>query len=316
MPAPGTPTIHWVRYDPRRVLLEVSTLSPAADAAHRLLCDHYWAAGRPLRYDPPSLARAARIDPADWPGVAAELLAAGWRETPAGWSCPAAQAVLTEARQTLRRKSSSGRLGAQRRWGETAPNEPAHCLPEPGRDAFHRVPIQRPSHGRGGTRPYQANEVHGEGAGLDGRPAATGTSSARAADPPPADAAAMAPPSLRHGSATVPPSTVNSKTVRHKPNSTKTRTNAERSSLTASTRKASGEEEERFLADVLQAMSQFSPSVGQEEISQWGGCWRNRFREAPAKARRILAEIRCMVRERRIHSNPGAAANDLWQRLP
>ena len=41
-----------------------------------------------------------------------------------------------------------------------------------------------------------------------------------------------------------------------------------------------------------------------------------RFREDPEKAQRVLAEVRSMVKERRITTHPGAAAFDLWKRLP
>ena len=51
-------------------------------------------------------------------------------------------------------------------------------------------------------------------------------------------------------------------------------------------------------------------------MENWGGWWRNRYREDPEKARRVLAEVRSMIRERRIHTNPGAAGKDLWSRLP
>ena len=51
-------------------------------------------------------------------------------------------------------------------------------------------------------------------------------------------------------------------------------------------------------------------------MKNWGGWWRNRFRENPSKAARVLAELASMVKERRINRNPGAAGLDLWNRLP
>jgi len=36
----------------------------------------------------------------------------------------------------------------------------------------------------------------------------------------------------------------------------------------------------------------------------------------PDKAERVLAEVAGMVKERKITTSPGAAAFDLWQRLP
>jgi hypothetical protein len=59
-----------------------------------------------------------------------------------------------------------------------------------------------------------------------------------------------------------------------------------------------------------------SPAVAKRELGNWGGWWRNRFRESPDKATRVLAEVRSMIREGRVRQNPGAAAVDLWSRLP
>ena len=52
------------------------------------------------------------------------------------------------------------------------------------------------------------------------------------------------------------------------------------------------------------------------ELANWGGWWRNRFRENPAKSRAILAELRSMIREGRITGNPGAAAVRPMEALP
>ena len=68
-----------------------------------------------------------------------------------------------------------------------------------------------------------------------------------------------------------------------------------------------------FLADTLR---NFSPKAAHTELENWGGWWRNRYRENSAKARKVLAELAGMIREGRIRTNPGAAAKDLWQRLP
>ena len=55
--------------------------------------------------------------------------------------------------------------------------------------------------------------------------------------------------------------------------------------------------------------------VGPKELANWGGRWRNRYRENPDKARRVLAELRSMAREKRITRNAGACADDLWKRF-
>jgi hypothetical protein len=54
---------------------------------------------------------------------------------------------------------------------------------------------------------------------------------------------------------------------------------------------------------------------GAKEIANWGGRWRNRYREAPEKAQRVLAELSAMSREQKIVCNAGACANDLWTRF-
>ena len=63
-------------------------------------------------------------------------------------------------------------------------------------------------------------------------------------------------------------------------------------------------------------MAAFAPDTARTELANWGGWWRNRFRERPNKAWRVLTEVRSMARERRITQNPGAAAADLWKRSP
>ena len=88
------------------------------------------------------------------------------------------------------------------------------------------------------------------------------------------------------------------------------------STLTVSPRPGEAESEKDFLAGVREQFSAYSPARAESELTNFGGWWRNRFRESPDRARRVLAEIGSMCRERRIHSSPGAAAADLWSRLP
>jgi len=60
----------------------------------------------------------------------------------------------------------------------------------------------------------------------------------------------------------------------------------------------------------------WQPTLAVAELANWGGWWRNRFRDDPDKARRVLADIASLIREGRITDNAGAAAVDLWKRLP
>ena len=71
-----------------------------------------------------------------------------------------------------------------------------------------------------------------------------------------------------------------------------------------------------FMRRLQETLGRHSPATAESELTNWGGWWRNRFRQDPAKAARVLAELGSMVKEGRIQKNPGAAATDLWKRLP
>ncbi len=70
------------------------------------------------------------------------------------------------------------------------------------------------------------------------------------------------------------------------------------------------------MQELKETLDQFDPAQAKTELDGWGGWWRNRFRENADKARRVLADIRTMITEARIKRSPGAAASDLWARLP
>jgi hypothetical protein len=91
---------------------------------------------------------------------------------------------------------------------------------------------------------------------------------------------------------------------------------AERLTLSGSAPKEGDNREKEFLEELHATIQRFSPPSAAAEMRNWGGWWRNRFRENPAKAARVLAEVASMVKERRIKRNPGAAGLDLWNRLP
>ena len=92
--------------------------------------------------------------------------------------------------------------------------------------------------------------------------------------------------------------------------------NAERLTRSVLPRKGSASDEKDFMEGVKETMQAFSAKFAGSELENWGGWWRNRFREKPDKARRVLAEIKSMVKEHRIQTNPGKAATDLWSRFP
>ena len=92
--------------------------------------------------------------------------------------------------------------------------------------------------------------------------------------------------------------------------------NAEASTLSVSAPENGFEKEKQFLADVLEVVELWKPTAARGELENWGGWWRNRYRQNPRKAQAVLADVRCLVRERRITRSPGQAAVDLWKRLP
>ena len=83
-----------------------------------------------------------------------------------------------------------------------------------------------------------------------------------------------------------------------------------------SVRKKAVPGEREFLEDLTAVYRLFSPDTVESEQENWGGWWRQRYRESPDKARRVLADVRSMVKEGTIRKTPGAAGADLWKRLP
>ena len=99
-------------------------------------------------------------------------------------------------------------------------------------------------------------------------------------------------------------------------NSTLSGKKAERSTLSPSAHEKQSSGETDFMRTLQETLERHSPATAESELTNWGGWWRNRFRQDPAKAARVLAELGSMVKEGRIQKNPGAAATDLWKRLP
>ena len=74
--------------------------------------------------------------------------------------------------------------------------------------------------------------------------------------------------------------------------------------------------EKELLGELKEIYEQWRAGSSGLVMENWGGWWRNRIREDADKARRILAEMRVLVREGRVIGEPGAAGADLWKRLP
>jgi hypothetical protein len=90
----------------------------------------------------------------------------------------------------------------------------------------------------------------------------------------------------------------------------------ERSAVPGSARGRPVMGETEFLTDVEELFELWKPGSSPTELTNWGGWWRVSFRRSPKKAQAVLAEVRCMVREKQITKSPGQAAMDIWKRLP
>jgi hypothetical protein len=71
--------------------------------------------------------------------------------------------------------------------------------------------------------------------------------------------------------------------------------------------------ESEFLIQVSRVMLCWSRPKAEQEMHEWGGWWRNRFREDSDKAHRVLADIHSQIREKKITQDPGKAAHRLWK---
>ncbi|HVM46946.1 MAG TPA: hypothetical protein VMU04_02915 [Candidatus Acidoferrum sp.] len=280
----------YVRYEARAMLASVAAMEPAVELAHRRLWDLILANGACPRAAPDELRTAARVSKRAWPGVHSALLKAGWTRQRGLFAHPAALALLREARLALVRSQRGGKLGAQRRWASDAagarPSSRAAANLEPNAAADRAAPrpadVAVPEEGHSPCPPY-------------GPPIRTSHTSPAASK------------SQGEGE--------KEKSVPKSVNATE-RLPRRLSTLSPSAHKKQLEGEAGFLKQVLDTMLLYSPEYAQKEVENWGGWWRLRFRERPDKARTVLAEIRGMIRERRIGFVPGAAAVDLWKRLP
>lgn len=72
--------------------------------------------------------------------------------------------------------------------------------------------------------------------------------------------------------------------------------------------------ENNFLMDVRDMMESWKKGSSQAELTGSGAWWRMSYRTNPSLMVRILAEVRCMIKEDKIKFNPGSAAVDLWTR--
>jgi hypothetical protein len=232
----------WVRYNPRSALLSPLGLSPAAELAHRRLCDYIWSGATSPAPDFSKAGGLLRVPRESWESVMEELQSVGWRTRNGQLFNPAVASVLREARVALAAHKALSKAGNAARWSSRTPPD--------GTPVGHPVALHSTV-----SKQYSTGTVQ-------------------------------------------------------------TRLTAERLTLSSSPPKEGDDREKAFLEELQAILQGFSPVKAAAESKNWGGWWRNRFRENPAKARRVLAELAGMVQERRIQRNPGAAGLDLWNRLP
>ena len=72
--------------------------------------------------------------------------------------------------------------------------------------------------------------------------------------------------------------------------------------------------ENLFLHDVGAMMEAWKKGSSEYELDNSGGWWRKSYRANHDLIQRVLAEVRCMIREGKIKTTPGATAVDLWKR--
>ena len=154
----------------------------------------------------------------------------------------------------------------------------------------------------GAERRWTAQKAHGQPSGPDGPPNGGPIGDLEGSDRRP-----IGPPPQVKGK---------SKSKSTSTSTTREAFNDERLTCTVSPLEKSSGKEKTFLGEVKEMLLLWSPAFAKDELANWGGWWRNRYREKPAKAQRLIAELRGMIREGRVSGNPGAAAVDLWSRLP
>jgi hypothetical protein len=276
-PSPGRARqLSWVRYAPRDWLLALAGVSAAAELAHRRLADMVWAVGEWPVNEPETLARLVRQDSTALPALLKELRSLGWRRAGSCLRNEAVAAVRREAVRTLLARRAISRAGNFSRWHADGPS--------PRRS------------GAGGS----STEGSGHAGGI-----------------PDGKASALSPGRPAHADG-IPDGMPTASTVHDKQDSTvHAIKDAERSTLSVSPHKqGSGEAEKEFLQAVHDVLEAWRKGSATAELQNWGGWWRTAFRKNPRKARAVLNDVSAMARERRVTSTPGAAALDLWKRLP
>ena len=306
----------WVRYAPRTMLINTTGLSFAAELAHRRLADFAWSEMPWLAPDSPAFLLATRLTRGDVAAVLIELKSAGWRIRNKTISHPGLQAVIDECRATqaaararssaanaVRWKKSLGTIGQDRPSPASPPGTPQGLLKE------SQATILKDSQAAILEESYTDRQT-------DRQIVQTDRQTEKDLKRLTAERLTVASPveavSRFSGSPPLPGGTAEAD-----PNACRPGALTRRPDLHGGTAEAPNPTAEKeFLAELLTVLERYSPASAEAELTNWGGWWRNAFRTDPDKSRRVLADTNNMISEGRITSNPGAAAADLWRRLP
>ena len=291
---------------------------PLAELAHRRFADHYWATGTWPALGSAAILRLARVSGPRFELLLTELKTLGWAARAGRLRNPGVADTLQRAMNSKKARVAAGLLGAAVRWPAAKATPTAADLPPSTPELFPAPPTPTPAVAPPlacpGTVPAHSNAI----AEL------MLSHSTHHAEPMPNQCLTNSTKMpINKVSNEVRKECTKGSTLLSEQGTPLTLLNSEpltvnplTSPLTVSRRKGEAGSEKDFLADVREQFTSYSPERAESELTNFGGWWRNRFRENPDRARRVLAEIGSMCRERRIHSSPGAAAADLWSRLP
>jgi len=288
----NTDHLLWVRHCPQSMLARTTTLTPQAELAHRRLADYAWSANPWLSPSSPAFLVVTRLSPDNLEGVLDELKSIGWRiRNHAFFNCEL-NAVLIQSRALRAEGKRRAESAARTRWSQTPDSIGRKRSSQPMLEHCSSIAQALPEH----PKP-DAQALLGE---------CTDRPTDRQTDQP-TDQPTLSTDSKRLTAEL----SVQSSSV------------AAASQFSGSPPLQEGKdpnptsvEERRFLASLNTTLSRYNPDLASTEMTNWGGWWRHAFRTNPGKSRRVLADLGNMIAERRIISNPGAAALDLWKRLP
>ena len=292
MPTHTDAQLLWVRYCPQTMLTQTTPLSLFAELAHRRLADYAWSANPWLVPSSDAFLAVTRIPSGSLEAVLDQLKSIGWRIRNKRLFNSEMNEILISSRSMRDAGKVRAKARANSRWhgkpGTAAQNPPPPPLLQPGHS--HATAMLQ----------HATNHATASFVTCTDRP--TDRQTDRPTDRP---------------TDSSPVGALNAELV------TVNQPVAAASPLSGSTPLQEGErpnpkaaEERLFLADLFTRLRGFDPKLASAEMANWGGWWRNAFRSNPAKTRRVLAELSSMISEHRVHSNPGAAAADLWRRLP